>query len=333
MNRRITAWRLVCRVLSPDADDATISQLSIDIQRVEPFWPQVLRFTDAHLVTLAFWAALIRKGVLTNIPNEPQQYMSSLYRLNARRNSSLSTQVEEAIRVLNGCGIVPVLLKGAAYLKEGIYRDPAARIFSDLDLLIREAEIPMALETLNGIGYRANEEGMDYYTEHRHVPPIFRPGDYGAIELHRRCVRRNLEDVLQHEAVWECSVEKNREGMQYRVLSPTHMVMLSFLHSHIIDRFGETFTIGLRPIQDLLALDTAYGRFIDWDEIHAQLNERGLRKRLQEYLLIANRLIGFRASPSRFGGREWAHYGVSVARIRWPKIEKLTNRLLVRQRS
>src|SRR5262245_23700871 len=331
MNRRITAWRLVCRVLSPH-DDATISRLCIDSQRVEPFWPQVLRFTDAHLVTPAFWAALVRKRLLPNIPNEAQQYMSTLYRLNARRNSSLSTQLDEAIRVLNGCAVVPVLLKGAAYLKEGIYRDPAARIFSDLDLLIREAEVPMAVETLKGIGYRANEEGMNY-TEHRHVAPIFRPGDYGAIEIHRRCVRRNLEDVLQHEAVWECSIEKNREGLHYRVLSPTHMAMLSFLHSYIIDRFGETFTIGLRPIQDLLALDTAYGRLIDWDGIHAQLNERNLQRRLREYLLIANRLTGFRATPSRFGGREWARYGVSVARIRWPKIEKLTNRLLVRRRS
>jgi Uncharacterised nucleotidyltransferase len=332
MNRRITAWRLVCRVLSPNADSAMISQLRIDIQKVEPFWPNVFRFTDAHLVTPAFWVALIRKGLLANVPNEPQQYMSSMYRLNVCRNGSLSTQLEEAIRVLNGCGIVPVLLKGAAYLKEGIYIDPAARIFSDLDLLIREAEIPMALDTLKGIGYRGTEAGI-HQTEHRHAPPIFRPGDYGAIELHRRCVRRNLEDVLQHQAVWECSVERKGEGLHYRVLSPTHMVMLSFLHSYIIDRFGETFTIGLRPVQDLLALDTAYGQFIHWDKIYAQLNDRDLRNRLQEYLLIANRLTGFSASRIRFGGREWAHYGVSVARIRWPKIEKLTNRLSFRRRS
>jgi len=332
MNRRITAWRLVCSVLSPHADSAMISQLRIDIQKVEPFWPNVFRFTDAHLVTPAFWVALIRKRLLANVPNEPQQYMSSMYRLNVCRNGSLSTQLDEAIRALNGCGIVPVLLKGAAYLKEGIYRDPAARIFSDLDLLIREAEIPMALDTLKGIGYRGTEAGI-HQTDHRHAPPIFRPGDYGAIELHRRCVRRNLEDVLQHQAVWECSVERKEEGLHYRVLSPTHMVMLSFLHSYIIDGFGETFTIGLRPVQDLLALDTAYGQFIHWDKIYAQLNDRDLRNRLQEFLLIANRLTGFSASRIRFGGREWAHYGVSVARIRWPKIEKLTNRLSFRRRS
>jgi hypothetical protein len=327
LNRRIKAWRFVCAVLSPTADAATISQLRNNIGTVERLWPDVFRFTDAHLVTPAFFAALTEKGLIPDVPNEPQQYMASIYELNACRNRCLSTQLDEAIGALNGCGIVPVLLKGASYLKERIYKDPATRIFSDLDLLIGEAEIPLAVETLDGIGYRATQSGMEY-TRHRHAPPMFRPGEYGCIELHRRCVGKDLEHVLQADAVWKASVEKKREGLHYRVLSPTHMVMLSFLHSQLIDRFGETFTIGLRSLLDLLALDSACG-VIQWDEIYARLMERNLQNRLRDYLFIAHRMSGFRVPEIRFGGREWAHYGISVTRIRWPKVDRLINRLPV----
>ena len=46
---------------------------------------------------------------------------------------------------MNSRGIVPVLLKGAAYLKTGVYEDPAARILSDLDLLVEEARVSEAV--------------------------------------------------------------------------------------------------------------------------------------------------------------------------------------------
>jgi len=104
------------------------------------------------------------------------------------------------------------------------------------------------------------------------------------------------------------------------------MVILSFIHSQVIDRFGETFTIGLRPLLDLLALDNACGAAIQWDEIYARLMECEIQNRLRDYLFVAHRVAGFRVPEMHFGGREWAHYGVCAARIRWPKIQELIDR-------
>jgi len=103
--------------------------------------------------------------------------------------------------------------------------------------------------------------------------------------------------------------------------------MVSFLHSQVIDRFGETYTIGLRPLLDLLAMDSATGAAIQWDEIYVRLTESDLQNRLRDYLFIAHRMSEFRVPEIRFGGREWAHYGLGVSRIRWPKIQRLINRL------
>ena len=327
MNRRITAWRFVCGVLSPQVETAETPRLQNQIESLERMWPDVFRFTDAHLVTPALMVALTHKRLIRHIPEEPQQYMSSIYEMNALRNASLLAQLEQAIRRLNGGGIVPVLLKGAAYLKEGVFKDSAARIFSDLDLLIAENEIPLALKILSGLGYRPAEDGTDY-RRHRHVPPMFRPGDYGAIEVHRRCLRKDLEVVLGAGAVWEGLLNRKENGLHYRVLSPTHMVLLSFLHSQVIDRLGETCTIGLRPIQDLLALDSAYGKLIDWNEICVRLEGHPVDDHFRNYLFAASRLAGFKVQPKiRFSGKQWLHYSLSLARIGWPRIDGLAGRL------
>ena len=327
MNRRITAWRFVCRVLSPQVDADKTPGLKNQIESLERMWPEVFRFTDAHLVTPALRVALAHKRLIGHVPDEPLQYMASIYEMNALRNASLLLQLDEAIRALNGCGIAPVLIKGAAYLKEGVFKDSAARIFTDLDVLIAESEIPLALKILGGLGYRPAEDGTDY-ARHRHVPPMFRPGDYGAIEVHRRCLRKDLEVVLGAGAVWEGLLNRKENGLHYRLLSPTHTVLLSFLHSQVIDRLGETCTIGLRPIQDLLALDCVYGKLIDWNEIYLRLEGHPVHEHLRNYLFAAGRLAGFKARPKiRFSGSQWLHYGLSLARIGWPRIDGLAGRL------
>ncbi len=324
MNRRLAAWRFVCGVLSPGEDPAQISLLQDDIQALEGTWPHVIRLADAHRITPAVWASLNRKSLVEYLPEEPRQYIESLYEMNAKRNASLLAQLDEAIRVLNFRGIVPVLLKGAAYLKGDVYENPAARIFADLDLLIDEAAVPLAQEALHEAGYRESaENGMDY-ARHWHCPPLSRPGEYGSIEIHRRLLSTELGNILPIKAAWSASTEKSECGLRYRQLSPAHMITLSFLHSQIIDRFGETFTIGLRPIQDLAALQRTFKKLIQWDEIYALLKRHGAERHFRDYLFAASRVAGLTVSPEiRFGPREWAHYGIAHARIRWQRVERL----------
>jgi hypothetical protein len=298
MNRRLTAWRFVCSVLSPCEDPAAISLLQHDIQVQRGNWRQVIRLADAHLVTAALWTGLNRKGLAEYLPEEPRQYIDSLHEMNARRNASLLGQLDETIRVLNTRGIVPVLLKGAAYLKTNIYADPAERIFSDLDVLIHEPEIPLALEALHGAGYHAAPgSGMDY-SKHWHCAPMFRPGGYGTIEVHRHLLSAELAEILPTTVAWSASIEKNEQGLCYRHLSPAHTLILSFLHSQIIDRLGETYTIGFRPIQDLLALEAAYKELIEWDEIYALLKRHGVQRRFRDYLFAASHVAGFNVPPA-----------------------------------
>jgi hypothetical protein len=328
MNQRLAAWRLLCTVLTPCNETGRVSLLRREIQFSEEMWPEVIRLANAHLVTPAVWVGLKRNGLIEYLSEEPRQYLKCLYEMNARRNNSLVHQLEEAICVLNRRGIVPVLLKGSAYLKAGIYDDTAVRILSDLDLLVEEPEIPSTFEALCEVGYHVAAQSDTYAPPHRHCRPLVRAGAFGCVEVHRRLVRADLEEILPTNLARNALVERSEHGMRYRCLSPSHMVILSFLHSQMIDRCGETFTIGLRAIQDLVALETAYRKLINWEEIYAQLTRYGMQRCFRDYLFAASCTVGLTLLPEiRFGPREWAHYGIAHARIRWERLERLSTAL------
>ena len=256
------------------------------------------------------------------LPESARQYLQSVHGMNAVRNAALLQQLDGSILALNNLGVVPMLIKGASYIKSRIFEDPAARITSDLDMVVMEPSLATALDALQRFRYNTvPRPGMDF-TRHRHSAPMFRSGDFACIELHRELVSEKLTTVLPLNEAWNASTEVCERGLRYRMPSPTHELILSFLHNQIIDRRNETYAIGLRSIQDLLALDAAFGPSIDWEGIESRLQAHRLHVGFQNYVFAATRATGFKA-PRRmhFGLQEQLYYGIAQARIRWRRVE------------
>ena len=322
MNRRVASWRFICATLPPSTAKGSVQLNPRHVEEYPGIWPQVLRIAGAHLVSPALWSGLSRMNLDGRLPECARQYLQSVHGMNAVRNAALLQQLDGSILALNNFGVVPMLIKGASYLKSGIFEDPAARITSDLDMVVMEPSLATALDALQRVGYNTvPRPGMDF-TRHRHCAPMFRSGDYACIELHRELVSEKLTTVLPLNEAWNASTEVCERGLRYRTPSPTHELILSFLHNQIIDRRDETYAIGLRSIQDLLALDAAFGPSIDWGGIQSRLQAHRLHVGFQNYVFAATRATGFQA-PLRmhFGLKEQLYYGIAQARIRWRRVE------------
>lgn len=76
-------------------------------------------------------------------------------------------RIDEA---LEGVGLRGVLLKGALFA-ERYYPRPAARGTSDIDLLVREADVDRAAAALRALGYRASDDPAEarFRREHHHL--------------------------------------------------------------------------------------------------------------------------------------------------------------------
>jgi hypothetical protein len=70
-----------------------------------------------------------------------------------------------AIAMLADAGISSIALKGPL-LGEAIYGDPGRRCSSDIDLLVLPEQLPMAVDVMRGLGYKAPTD----YVDHRGLP-------------------------------------------------------------------------------------------------------------------------------------------------------------------
>ncbi len=207
MNRRVASWRFICATLPPSTAKVSVQLNPRHVEEYPGIWPQVLRIAGAHLVSPALWSGLSRMNLDGRLPESARQYLQSVHGMNVVRNAALLQQLDGSILALNNLGVVPMLIKGASYLKSGIFEDPAARITSDLDMVVMEPGLPTALDALQRVGYNpVPGPGMDY-TRHRHCAPMFRSGDYACIELHRELVSEKLTTVLPLNEAWNASTE------------------------------------------------------------------------------------------------------------------------------
>ncbi|MCA9606006.1 MAG: nucleotidyltransferase family protein [Myxococcales bacterium] len=87
-------------------------------------------------------------------------------------------EVAEAMRVLNGAGILPMPLKGVL-LQQIVYQDPADRILADADLLVPPGRFAEAVAALRRAGHAIDPEGRAASTTRA-------PGAQLRVDLHRR---------------------------------------------------------------------------------------------------------------------------------------------------
>jgi hypothetical protein len=146
-------------------------------------------------VTSAAWLALLSAELVSITPSYFQDYFRAAFEWNVARNQAIANELPRSITALNGRVIVPILLKGAAYIKERIYPKMGARILSDLDILSEENHLDAAVEVFVSLGYQsAGRPDFDY--RHHHVEPLKHADREAYVELHREAIAQPLTRIL-----------------------------------------------------------------------------------------------------------------------------------------
>ena len=217
--------------------------------------------------------------------------------VNGRRQHLLG--VEQLCRVLAAFddeGVPVLTLKGPA-LGEALYRDPGLRPFTDLDLLIRPADVARALSLLSALGYRHLDVGhsLPYELAWRHAAS-FLGGDHPdrlPIDLHWGLldypgIAPAPEIDLQE--IWERAVKVEAWDQPAWGLCPEDLLIYLALHWGVHHAFS-----GLVWRLDLALLLRRYGGTLDWDAV----TERARRWRVRGALYVALREIHeeFRVGP------------------------------------
>ena len=265
------------RILSPNGTGRA------PLFKPDTSWEEIVAVSSLHLVTPALTPALINKGTFSGLDADLKQYLTYIHDLNVQRNTALMTQAGEISRVLNGIGIIPIMLKGMAYLFSGLHGDIGARIVGDIDCLIPEERAEEALKQLESEGYTFPWAG--HPLGHHHLPPAAREGSPAVVELHTCPIKRDFAVLLSANTLTRDMGYVDLEACTIGIPSPTHQVLICIEHEGLANRDDDFLRVSLRGLHDLACLVARHD--IDWDEVIRRLYSAGLGGIMKRYLALA----------------------------------------------
>lgn len=218
---------------------------------------------------------------------------TSSFQLNGKRNERMLEGLTKAIDALNRIGIEPIPLKGAAYLLDGIYPDPAARFFCDLDMLIPVERSAEAFAALQSVGFATRSDDVILPPRHHHLPMLHDPESGAGVELHTDVLTKQFDPAIS--TAWLCEslrpAQFNRRSI--RLPDAIRSVAHCITHSQLFYCLGET--IELRRFLDVALIPARNESEIDWGEIDHRLNKLNFGQGLATFLLFADQLFGQKA--------------------------------------
>lgn len=207
-------------------------------------------------------------GDLDIIPLPLKQDLRNAYHRNACRNTVLLGELTKVLHHLAAQGVDVIVLKGAA-LASMVYKNIAVRPMCDLDLLIRQQDLPVARQVLAAIGYTSKYAEMQtgFNEEFRNEEALYKPGLVDTyVDLHWRLVSPSYyQRTLSSDWFWETALPTQIGGAPALVLGNEAQVL--YLCAHLLLHHSGH---GLLWLHDVASVLTFYQAQIDWEQILIQ---------------------------------------------------------------
>lgn len=204
---------------------------SVPPQRTAEEWDNLLTLLRPHGIypLLAFhlkgWDEEYRP------PEKVMEYLSQALISGCVRNLRNGIQVQKITNALEEAGIPGIVLKGHA-LARTVYKDPAIRHSSDIDILVKPEDIPRCEPVFEVLGYSCPEKSFKtsrYSTNHQ----IFYPQKKGlVVELHWTTDHiYNLFSPGWLDYAFENRIKISSDDLTCYTLDPvSHLTFLAFHH-------------------------------------------------------------------------------------------------------
>ncbi len=247
----------------PDLDWESVSDAAV-AERVGPLLHHVLR--ELH-----------------GVPPVIQQRLHAVYRSTSFRNLVLLTELATVSRRLAAEQVRLIVLKGMA-LADAVYRHVGLRPSLDLDVLVRQAELPVVLRVIEALGYRSSEPetrtGAVLAYENELI--LRKPGSIEVeLDLHWGLFDSPYhQQAVDMEWFWKTAVPLPGDGHAL-MLGPEAQIL--HLCGHLVlHHSGEG--LGLLRLHDVAAVIGVYGERIDWQLLLDRAQTCGLVLPLQQVL-------------------------------------------------
>jgi Uncharacterised nucleotidyltransferase len=316
MSEAVADILFLCRCLSVDDSAAAVSALRSEICTGEIDWRQIADLAADHFLTPVLWVSLSRKRLAPHLPEDAREFLRYVHGLNVERTKALRAEVLQIASSLNEVGVEPILLKGAINLSDSAYGDFGARMMSDIDILVSEAEIPQVLRALADFGYLPPDEEK----RHAHAySDLHKPGKTCGIDLHWHFGFQ--KEIVTYVDVRREAVLLETNPLKLLAPSPKHRVFHNMFHAQIQNSNQLLGIVPLMQLCDFAALGRYHAGTVDWAWLCAVARRHNMIRALRAYVHLAVELFGL-PRPPEFpeSFRDRLHSQRCLAQLRHPAL-------------
>ncbi len=189
----------IADTINPNSNLDTLGQ---NLSNTDYDWELLVKVGSGQLILPTIYCHLKRKDLLKFLPEDLQEYLEEITRINRNRNKTILEEVESISSLFSTHEVEHVFLKGTALLVSGYYKDLGERMIGDIDILVNANQLHDAQKLLLNHGYDEVETtfGFDFF-EHKHLARLIPKTKLAAVEVHRKLLLKSVKNTLQTEQI------------------------------------------------------------------------------------------------------------------------------------
>jgi Uncharacterised nucleotidyltransferase len=236
------------------------------------------------------------QGSFDLVPEGPRSHLRAALALARAQHTEAMRELDYIERAVAPTGIVPVLLKGTAYVASGAL-SAMGRVFGDIDIMVPREHLPTVEAALMSHGWATTHHSkydQRYYREWMHeLPPMQHMRRQTVLDVHHAILPMTARLKPSAEKLLAAAV-RLPERRAFAVLSPPDMVLHSMVHLF----HNDDFTHSLRDLSDLDLLLRQGGRDpAFWPALAERARELDLVRPLYYGLRYAHAQMGTPVPP------------------------------------
>jgi hypothetical protein len=286
-------------------------------------WSELVGVAKQHLLAGALFEAIRDHGELLGVPDAVAFDLARAHRETRFENLRFKHQLRTVVSALNQVDVVPLILKGGAFLLDGSSGDLGARGMVDIDLLVRPNEFDGSQAAIAALGYQPKDP---LHASPHAVNLVCETGAGGGLDLHRDLGSPALMGVLPTSEAIARSVPRTLEGLRYATMSPTDTVIHNVAHAQLQTLEHATAAVPLRQLHTYANYVTQNRDTVDWNEVIDRFRMAGRRASLDAHAELVSRLFGI-VTPVASTLRARLHYERCMVTFVSPVLSELPRNL------
>ncbi|HEU5439333.1 MAG TPA: nucleotidyltransferase family protein [Ktedonobacterales bacterium] len=221
---------------------------------------------------------LYRNLSACGVTGGPLERLKGIYRLTWSKNHLLLRRIAPVLRALREAGIQPLVLKGAA-LAALAYRDVGARPMDDVDLLVRDQELPAALDVLREAGWHpVLDDPPEQRLVHQHSLAFIDNGGHADIDLHAHALWYTCWPGAD-DGFFAAAIPLALGEEPVLALCPADQLLHVCTHGIVWNPLPP-----IRWVADAMAVIRGAEETLDWERLSRQVERLGLALPVREAL-------------------------------------------------